>query len=60
MKILQKVALLFACITMILGIVARLFFPVKIMFELAAVTYLRLTMVMLLFSIAFYFAHKSE
>lgn len=60
MKVLQKVALLLACITMILGIVARLFFPFKVMFELAAETYLRLTMIMLLFSLAFYFAHKSE
>ena len=60
MKMLQKVALLFACITLILGVVARLFFPDKIMFELGAITYLRLTMVMLLFSIAFYLAHKSE
>ena len=60
MKMLQKVALLFACITLILGVVARLFFPFKMMFELAAVTYLRLTMVMLLFSIAFYLGHKSD
>jgi NADH:ubiquinone oxidoreductase subunit 3 (subunit A) len=43
---------------MILGVIARLFFPWKMMFELAAITYLRLTVVLLLFSIAFYFAHK--
>jgi hypothetical protein len=60
MKMLQKVALLFACIVLILGVVARLFFPDKIMFELGAITYLRITMVMLLFSIAFYLAHKGD
>ncbi|KPK70032.1 hypothetical protein AMJ87_09470 [candidate division WOR_3 bacterium SM23_60] len=58
MKILQKVALLFGCITIILGVIARLFFPYKLLFGLGAITYLRLTVVMLLFSVAFYFAHK--
>ncbi|KPK73375.1 hypothetical protein AMJ87_01790 [candidate division WOR_3 bacterium SM23_60] len=58
MKILQKVALLLGCITIILGVIARLFFPAKILFALGSITYLRLTIVMLLFSLAFYFAHK--
>jgi hypothetical protein len=58
MKILQKIAVLLGCITMILGVIARLFFPYKILFGLAAITYLRLTVVMLLFSLAFYFGHK--
>lgn len=58
MKMLQKIALLLGCITIILGVVARLFFPEKILFGLGAITYLRLTIVMLLFSIAFYFGCK--
>lgn len=58
MKILQKIALLLGCITIILGVIARLFFPWKILFGLAAITYMRLTIIMLLFSIAFYLGHK--
>ena len=56
----QKTALFLACITMVLSVVARVFFPFKILLGLGAITYLRLTITLLLFSLAFHFAYKSE
>ncbi len=55
MKYLKYVALVIAIITMILAVIARLFLPDKALFGLAALSYLRVTMTMLLFSIAFHF-----
>jgi hypothetical protein len=54
MKNLRFAALLCAVILMILGIIARLFMPGKVLFELGALTYLRLTIAMLLFAITFH------
>jgi hypothetical protein len=39
---------------MICAIVARIFFPGKMLFGLAALTYLRITITMLLFAITFH------
>jgi hypothetical protein len=55
MRILKHIALLVACLTMLIAIIARLFFPDKVFLGLAAVSYLRLTVVMLLFSLVFHF-----
>ncbi|MEO0227963.1 MAG: hypothetical protein ABIL70_07965 [candidate division WOR-3 bacterium] len=55
MKNLKYVAFVISIITMILAVVARLFFPEKALFGLAALTYLRLTMTMLLFTLACHF-----
>ncbi|MGQ9465656.1 MAG: hypothetical protein ACUVQ3_06305 [bacterium] len=55
MKNLKYVAFVIALITMVLAVIARLFLPGKVLFGLAALTYLRLTITMLLFSLAFHF-----
>ncbi|MGB9721211.1 MAG: hypothetical protein ACPL28_07030 [bacterium] len=55
MKNLKYVAFVISIITMVLAIVARLFFPEKAFLGLAAFTYLRLTMTMLLFTLACHF-----
>ncbi len=55
MKNLKYVAFIVSIITMVLAIVARLFFPEKAFLGLAALTYLRLTMTMLLFTLACHF-----
>ncbi|OPX18446.1 hypothetical protein BXT86_01215 [candidate division WOR-3 bacterium 4484_100] len=55
MKVLKYVSLILAIICIILGIIARLFLPGKILFGLAALTYLRLTIMMLLFALTFHF-----
>lgn len=52
---LKYVAFVIALITMVLAVIARLFLPEKVLFGLAALTYLRLTITMLLFSLAFHF-----
>jgi hypothetical protein len=49
-----------AVLTMILAIVARIFIPGKIFLGLHALSYLRVTMTMLLFSIAFHFAFNEK
>lgn len=59
MKNLKYVAFVIALITMVLAVVARLFLPEKVLFGLAALTYLRLTITMLLFSLAFHFLFNS-
>jgi len=55
MKNLKYIAFGISIITMILAIIARLFLPEKALFGLAALTYLRLTMTMLLFTLACHF-----
>jgi hypothetical protein len=55
MKRLKHIALIIAVISIILGIIARIFLPGKVLFGLAALTYLRFTITMLLFSLVFHF-----
>jgi hypothetical protein len=55
MKNLKHIALIIAVISIIMGIVTRIFLPGKVLFGLAAITYLRFTITMLLFSLVFHF-----
>lgn len=55
MKNLKYVAFVVAVITMVLAVIARLFMPDKALLGLAALTYLRLTITMLLFALVFHF-----
>jgi len=53
MKILYYISGIIAVISTILAVVARLFFADKALFGLSALSYLRITNTMLLFTIAF-------
>ncbi len=44
-------------ISIVLAVVARLFLPYKMLFGMAAITYLRFTNTMLLFTIVFMLCH---
>ena len=55
MKIFKYVAFVLAVAMIVLGIICRLFMPNNILFGLGAITYLRLTAVMLLFTLSFHF-----
>jgi hypothetical protein len=55
MKNLKYVALMFSLISIVLAVIARIFLPGKTLFDLAAITYLRITVTMLLFSLTFHF-----
>lgn len=55
MKNLKYVSFAIAIITMVLAVIARLFLPDKAFLGLATLTYLRLTITMLLFSLVFHF-----
>jgi hypothetical protein len=55
MSRLKYVALIVGVISILLALVARFFLPGKALFGLAALTYLRFTITMLLFSITFHF-----
>ncbi|UCG30200.1 MAG: hypothetical protein JSV53_12010 [candidate division WOR-3 bacterium] len=55
MRILKYAALVAAVITIILGIISRVLMPNNILFELGGITYLRLTVTMLLFALTFHF-----
>jgi len=55
MKIFKYVALILAVAMIILGVICRVFMPNNILFGLGAITYLRLTVVMLLFALSFHF-----
>ena len=60
MKNLKFVALILGIITMLLAVVARIFLPEKILFGLGAITYLRLTVTMLLFAIVFHLLFQEK
>ncbi len=55
MKYLKYIAFILSIITFVIAMIARLFMPDKVLMGLAALTYLRLTVTMLLFSIACHF-----
>lgn len=55
MKQVKYLALAGAVGMIILGVVSRLLLPGNVLFGLAGLTYLRLTVVMLLFALAFHF-----
>ena len=52
---LKYIAFLIGIISIILAFVARFFLPGKALFGLAALTYLRFTVTMLLFALVFHF-----
>jgi hypothetical protein len=60
MKNLRYIALLLGVICIILGVIARIFLPGKVLFGLAALTYLRLCATMLLFAIAFHLLFQEK
>jgi hypothetical protein len=55
MKVFKYVALVLALIVIVLGMICRVFMQNNILFGLGAITYLRLTVVMLLFALTFHF-----
>lgn len=55
MKNLKYLALVLGVIAMIIAVIARIFFPEKVLFGIASLTYLRLTITLLLFAITFHF-----
>ncbi|MBE0432189.1 hypothetical protein IBX73_01845 [candidate division WOR-3 bacterium] len=55
MKQIKYLALAVALITIILGVVSRVLMPGNVLFGLGGLTYLRLTVVMLLFALTFHF-----
>ncbi|UCG92508.1 MAG: hypothetical protein JSV97_02000 [candidate division WOR-3 bacterium] len=52
---LKYIAFIVSIISILLALIARFFFPGKALFGLAALTYLRFTMTMLLFALVFHF-----
>jgi galactitol-specific phosphotransferase system IIC component len=55
MKQIKYLTLAVALITIILGVVSRVLLPGNVLFGLGGLTYLRLTVVMLLFALTFHF-----
>ncbi|UCD06398.1 MAG: hypothetical protein JSV98_03990 [candidate division WOR-3 bacterium] len=55
MKVFKYVALAAACVVMLMGVISRVFTPENILFGLGGITYLRLTVAMLLFALTFHF-----
>jgi hypothetical protein len=55
MRVVKYVALVAAVCTIALGVICRLLTPSNILFGFAGVTYLRLTVTMLLFALTFHF-----
>ncbi len=53
MKFLAYLSGIIGIVSIILGFIARLFMPYKVLFGLGALTYLRFTNTMLLFTIVF-------
>jgi len=55
MRVLKYVAFVAAVCTIVLGVICRLLTQSNILFGFAGVTYLRLTVTMLLFALTFHF-----
>jgi hypothetical protein len=55
MRVFKYIALIVAVAAIILGVVCRVFTPNNILFGLGGITYLRLTVVMLLFALTLHF-----
>jgi hypothetical protein len=54
-RVFKYVALIVAILLIVLGIFCRVFTANNVLFGLGAITYLRMTTVMLLFALAFHF-----
>jgi hypothetical protein len=57
MKLLAYISGIIGIISIVLAVIARLFLPYKMLFGMAALTYLRFTNTMLLFTIVFMLCH---
>ncbi|UCD19650.1 MAG: hypothetical protein JSU64_00485 [candidate division WOR-3 bacterium] len=55
MKVLKYVAFVLGVATMVLAVICRVLTPGNVLFGLAGLTYLRLTVAMLLFALTFHF-----
>ena len=55
MRNIKFVCLGLGIVTMLLAVIARIFLPGKVLLGLASLTYLRLTITMLLFALTFHF-----
>ena len=55
MKNIKFVCLVLGVVTVVLAVIARVFLPGKVLLGLASITYLRLTITMLLFALTFHF-----
>ncbi len=55
MKNVKYIAFLLSIMSIILAVIARIFLPSKILFGLASITYLRITIAMLLFALTCHF-----
>ncbi|UCF70274.1 MAG: hypothetical protein JSW49_08760 [candidate division WOR-3 bacterium] len=55
MKVLKYVAFVLGVVTMVLAVICRLLTPGNVLLGLAGLTYLRLTVAMLLFALTFHF-----
>jgi len=55
MKNVKFLFLGFGIVSILLAVIARIFLPGKVLFGLASITYLRLTITMLLFTLTFHF-----
>ncbi|MGD8978836.1 MAG: hypothetical protein PVI51_06785 [candidate division WOR-3 bacterium] len=55
MRVFKYIALIGAVVAIFLGVVCRIFTGNNILFGLGGITYLRLTVVMLLFALTFHF-----
>jgi hypothetical protein len=60
MRGIKYLALIVGIITMICAVVARIFLPDKMLFGLAAISYLRITITMLLFALTFHFLFQEK
>ncbi len=55
MKVFKYVALAAALVTIVMGVVSRVLTPGNVLLGLGGITYLRLTVTMLLFALTFHF-----
>jgi hypothetical protein len=55
MKVFKYVALAAACVMIVMGVVSRVLTPDNVLLGLGGITYLRLTITMLLFALTFHF-----
>jgi uncharacterized membrane-anchored protein len=60
MKNLKFIALITAMVMIVLAVIARVFLPSKILFGVHTLTFLRVTVIMLLFALTFHFLLKEK
>ena len=60
MKSIKYIVLLIAIISFVVAVCVRFFLPQQVLFGLAPLTYLRITITMLLFAITFHFLFQQN